>query len=52
MNNRKFQTVYETSYGQVISIFKNEMSFSEAVDKGKEYCKTNGFKYIRTEVTN
>jgi hypothetical protein len=45
----KYQTVYETPYGIVKSIFKKEMTFEEAKEIGKEYCEIYGYLYIETE---
>lgn len=45
----KYQTVYEASYGTVNAVMKEEMTFEEAEQIGKDYCKENNFKYIRTE---
>lgn len=46
----KYQTVYETSYGIVTAEFKEDMTYGDAEKKGKEYCKENNFKYLRTEL--
>ncbi|MEX3625389.1 hypothetical protein [Viridibacillus arvi] len=45
----KYQTVYETSYGTVIAVMKEKMTFEEAEQIGKDYCRTYNVKYIRTE---
>ncbi|MGY3186468.1 hypothetical protein [Lysinibacillus sp. TE18511] len=45
----KHQTVYETSYGTVNAVMKNKMTFEEAEQIGKDYCRSNNVKYIRTE---
>lgn len=45
----KYQTVYETSYGSANAVIKNEMTFEEAEQLGKDYCRLINVKYIRTE---
>lgn len=44
-----YKTVYEASYGTVESVFKEEMTLSEAVTLGQDYCKNNNFIYLSTE---
>jgi hypothetical protein len=44
----KYQTIYETSYGNVKADFKSPLTFEEAEKYGKEYCEKMGFKYIET----
>ena len=45
----EYMTVYETSYAIVKSFFRKKMTFEEAEKEGKEYCKNNGFMYLKTE---
>jgi hypothetical protein len=46
---KRYQTIYEASYGIINAIFKEEMTFEEAEEKGKEYCRINKLTYIDTQ---
>lgn len=49
---KKYKTVYKTSYGTIDAEFKDRMTFEEAEEIGKTYCKDNDYEYLKTEVNH
>lgn len=46
---KTYQTIYNTSYGEVKAVFKEKLTFEEAEQLGKKQCEINNWEYLRTE---
>ncbi|MDU9693491.1 hypothetical protein WKH56_05870 [Priestia sp. SB1] len=48
MRIARYYTYYKTSYGVVKARIASELAYSEAVELGKNYCKSNNYLYLGT----